>query len=170
MEGEEQLSEKILELIPSCRVKNNIIIRTSEGNAEIDCLVLVGSRLFAIEVKRWKGDIIETDQCMIQKKVDQWTDEIHTKQHKSPFKQLGRAIYFLRNQVKSSAWVNPIVFFEDADSVHIESDGVWLLMNRICLHICHLEERVHLEVVHLICLIDVLLRIICFQRIGRIFC
>lgn len=125
MEGEDLLSKKILELIPHCRIKNNIIIQTPEGNAEIDCLVLVGSRLFAIEVKRWKGDLVEMDQHMIQRKVDQWTDETHTKQHKSPFKQLGRAIYLLRNQVQSSAWVNPIVFFEDADSVHIESDGVW---------------------------------------------
>ena len=125
MEGEEQLSKKILELIPSCRIKNNIIIHTSEGNAEIDCLVLVGSRLFAIEVKRWKGDLIETEQCMIQKKVDQWTEEIYIKQHRSPFKQLGRAIYLLHNQVKSSAWINPVVFFEDADSVCIESEGVW---------------------------------------------
>lgn len=125
MEGEEQLSKKILELIPSCCIKNNIIIHTSEGNAEIDCLVLVGSRLFAIEVKRWKGDLIETEQCMIQKKVDQWTEEIYIKQHRSPFKQLGRAIYLLHNQVKSSAWINPVVFFEDADSVCIESEGVW---------------------------------------------
>lgn len=125
MEGERELSQKILEKIPSCLVKNNVMIQTKDGNAEIDCLVLLGSKLFAIEVKRWKGDLTETDDFILQEKVDQWTDEIHTKQHKSPFKQLGRAIYLLRSEMRTSAWVNPIVFFEDADSVYIKSGNVW---------------------------------------------
>lgn len=125
MEGEKELSQKILEKIPSCLIKNNVIIQTKEGNAEIDCLVLLGSKLFAIEVKRWKGDLTELDDFILQEKVDQWTDEIHTKQHKSPFKQLGRAIYLLRSEIRTTAWVNPIVFFEDADSVYIKSDNVW---------------------------------------------
>ncbi len=125
MEGEKQLSEKILKQIPSCRIKNNIIIQTQEGNAEIDCLVLLGSKIFAIEIKRWKGILTETDDSIFQKKVDQWTEEIHIKKHKSPFKQLGRAIYMLRSQIRTAAWVNPIVFFEDADSIYIKSGNVW---------------------------------------------
>lgn len=125
MEGEKELSKKILKQIPSCRIKNNVIIQTKEGNAEIDCLVLLGSKLFAIEIKRWKGELTETDDFILQEKVDQWTNEIHTKNHKSPFKQLGRAIYLLRSQIRTNAWVNPIVFFEDADSVYIKSGNVW---------------------------------------------
>ena len=125
MEGEEELSQRILRRLPSCHIKNNVIIQTKDGKAEIDCLVLLGSKLFAIEVKRWKGSLIETDNYILQRKADKWTDEIHDKQHKSPFKQLGRAIYLLRSQIHSPAWVNPIVFFVDADSVHIKSENVW---------------------------------------------
>lgn len=124
-EGEWELSQRILEKIPSCVIKNNVIIQSKNGNAEIDCLVLLGSKLFAIEVKRWKGDLTEMDDFILQEKVDQWTDEIHTKQHKSPFKQLGRAIYLLRSEIRTNAWVNPIIFFEDADSIYIKSENVW---------------------------------------------
>lgn len=123
--GEEELSQRILRQLPSCHIKNNVIIQTKDGNAEIDCLVLLGSKLFAIEVKRWKGVLIEKDHYILQKKVDKWTDETHDKQHKSPFQQLGRAIYLLHRQIPSIAWVNPVVFFVDADSVHIKSDNVW---------------------------------------------
>lgn len=125
MEGEQELSEKILEQMPSCLIKKNVIIQTPEGNAEIDCLVLLGSKLFAIEIKRWKGKLTETDGGILQEKVDRWTDEIYVKEHKSPFKQLGRSIHLLRKQIQTPAWINPIVYFEDADSIFIKSENVW---------------------------------------------
>ncbi len=101
------------------------MIQTAEGNAEIDCLILYKNKLFAIEIKRWKGQIVEGNDNFIQYKRDRWTDEIHTKYHKSPFKQLGRAVYLLRNQISDKAWVNTVVFFEEADCIEIRNGNTW---------------------------------------------
>ena len=123
--GEDEFVYAIESRLPGCKIKKNIIIQTSEGNAEIDCLILYKNKLFAIEVKRWKGQLVERDGDFIQYKRDRWTDEIHTKIHKSPFKQIGRAIYLLRKENPENAWVNSVVFFEEADRIEADSDSVW---------------------------------------------
>ena len=125
--GEDEFTYMLHMEIPSCKIKRNVVISTAEGNAEIDCLVLFENKLFAIEVKRWKGCLTEREDGFIQKKRDRWTGETHTKLLKSPFKQLGRAIYLLRKQVPVKAWVNAVVFFEDdeLESVSVVSENVW---------------------------------------------
>ena len=124
-EGEDEFVLDIQARLPDCKIKKNIIVQTAEGNAEIDCLILYKSKLFAIEVKRWKGRIVERGGNFIQYKWDQWTDETHTKTLKSPFKQLRRAVFLLRKQIPEDAWVNDIVFFENSHDIKIESDNVW---------------------------------------------
>lgn len=131
--GENDAAALLKRYLPTCKIKKNVIIQTSEGNAEIDCLVLYQDKLFAIEIKRWKGDIIEVGDRFLQKKVDRWTDEIHEKYHKSPFKQVQRAIYLLRKQIPVRAWINAIVYFEDADSVVADSEQNWF---------CDIEQMV----------------------------
>ena len=123
--GEDEFVYAIKSRLPDCKIKKNIIIQTLEGNAEIDCLILYKNKLFAIEVKRWKGHIVKHGNDFVQYKRDRWTDEIHTKIHKSPFKQLGRAVYLLRKQIPDNAWLNTIVFFEESDCIETESDNVW---------------------------------------------
>ena len=123
--GEDEFVYAIQSRLPDCQIKKNIIIQTSEGNAEIDCLILYKNKLFAIEVKRWKGQLVERGGDFVQYKRDRWTDEIHTKIHKSPFKQLGRAVYLLRKQIPDNAWLNTIVYFEESDCIETESDNVW---------------------------------------------
>lgn len=125
--GEDEFTYRLRRELPLCKIKRNVIISTSDGNAEIDCLVLYNNKLFAIEVKRWKGCLTERDDGFLQEKTDRWTGETHTKLLKSPFKQLGRAIYLLRKQIPIKAWVNAIVFFEDdeLESVSAFSDNVW---------------------------------------------
>lgn len=123
--GEEEFVLAIRSRLPDCKIKKNIIIQTSEGNAEIDCLILYKNKLFAVEVKRWKGRLVERNNTFIKYNRDRWTDEIHTKIHKSPFKQLGRAVYLLRKQIIDNAWINPVVFFEEATYIETESDNVW---------------------------------------------
>lgn len=123
--GEVEFVYAIEARLPGCKIKKNIIIQTSEGNAEIDCLILYKNKLFAIEVKRWKGQLVERDGDFIQYKRDRWTDEIHTKIHKSPFKQIRRAIYLLRKENPENAWVNSVVFFEEADRIEADSENVW---------------------------------------------
>lgn len=123
--GEDEFVNSLRSRLPCCRIKRNIIVQTAEGNAEIDCLILYQNKLFAVEVKRWKGRLVERGGDFVQSKRDRWTDEIHTKVHRSPFKQLGRAVYLLRKQIPENAWLNTIVFFEESDSIETESDGVW---------------------------------------------
>ena len=125
--GEDAFTYWLNSALPTCKIKRNVVIDTPEGNAEIDCLVLYENKLFAIEVKRWKGRLIETENGFIQQKTDYWTGELHSKALKSPFKQLNRAVYLLKKQIPSVAWVNSIVFFEDDEfeSIEMLSDGVW---------------------------------------------
>ena len=125
--GEDTFVHMLRSELPACQIKRNVIVMTSEGNAEIDCLILYQNKLFAIEVKRWKGSITETENGFLQEKIDRWTGEIHSKYQKSPFKQLGRAIYLLRKQIPVKAWVNAVVFFEDGEleSVSVNSDHIW---------------------------------------------
>ena len=125
--GEDEFTYRLRRELPSCKIKRNVVISTPDGNAEIDCLVLHNNKLFAIEVKRWKGCLTERDDGFLQEKTDRWTGEMHTKLLKSPFKQLGRAIYLLRKQIPLKAWVNAVVFFEDdeLESVSAFSDNVW---------------------------------------------
>ena len=125
--GENEFTYRLRRELPSCKIKRNVVISTSDGNAEIDCLVFHNNKLFAIEVKRWKGYLTEQDDGFLQEKTDGWTGETHTKLLKSPFKQLRRAIYLLRKPIPLKAWVNAIVFFEDdeLESVSAFSDNVW---------------------------------------------
>ena len=125
--GEDEFTYRLCREFPSCKIKRNVAILTPDGNAEIDCLVLHHKKLFAIEVKRWKGYLTERDDGFLQEKTDRWTGETHTKLLKSPFKQLGRAIYLLRKQIPIKAWVNAVVFFEgdELESVSAFSDNVW---------------------------------------------
>ncbi|MBQ5801000.1 MAG: NERD domain-containing protein [Clostridia bacterium] len=136
--GEDEFVYAIQSRLPDCKIKKNIIIETAEGNAEIDCLVLYKNKLFAIEVKRWRGRLVERDGDFVQYKCDRYTDEIHTKVHKSPFKQLGRAVYLLRKQIPVSAWVNAVVFFEESDFLESQSDNVWFdEINDLVSYICN---------------------------------
>ncbi len=125
--GEESFIGKLETKLPFSRIKRNIIINTSYGNAEIDCLVLYRDKLFAIEVKRWKGHLTETDNGFIQEKTDWWTGEIHSKYQKSPFKQLNRAIHLLRKEISGNVWINSVVYFEDDEfeGIFTDSDNTW---------------------------------------------
>ncbi len=125
--GEDEFTYMLRRELPSCKIKRNVVVSTADGNAEVDCLVLYENKLFAIEVKRWKGCLTEREDGFLQEKTDRWTGETHTKLLKSPFKQLGRAIYLLRKQIQLKAWVNAVVFFEDdeLESISAFSDNVW---------------------------------------------
>ena len=127
--GEDEFTYRLRRELPSCKIKRNVVVSTPDGNAEIDCLVLYQNKLFAIEIKRWKGCLTERDDGFLQEKTDIWTGETHTKLLKSPFKQLGRAIYLLRKQIPIKAWINAVVFFENDELTLIStaSDNVWFI-------------------------------------------
>ena len=123
--GEDSLVQALRRELPGCRVKQNVLVQTGEGKAEIDCMVLYGSKVFAVEVKRWKGELCEQNGQILQKKRDRWTFEVHKKLHRSPFKQLNRAVWLLRRQIPVSAWVNGVVFFDGAKRVTAEPGHIY---------------------------------------------
>lgn len=128
--GEEVFVKTILEMLPNAQIKSNVLISTDEGKAEIDCFILYENKLFAIELKTWKGTLFEVNGNILHEKIDRWTGETHSKTERSPFKQLNRAIYLLRKQNPINAWVNPIVFFASFEGdekleVNVSDDKVW---------------------------------------------
>lgn len=123
--GEDEFAYEMKHLLPDCQMKRNIIVESDDGDAEIDFLILYRSKLFAVEVKRWSGTIEGNVNHITKEKIDRWTGEIYTETPLSPFVQLKRAVYLLKKQQKQKAWINTIVYFEDADTVHLEGDDVW---------------------------------------------
>lgn len=138
--GEDYFVGELTNALPFCEIKRNVITNTPEGSAEIDCLVLYQYKLFAIEVKRWKGRLIETDIGFVQEKTDRWTGEIHRKNLKSPFKQLNRAVYLLKREKPYNVWINPIVYFEDEEfeCIYTPDENIWFNnMEDLLNHIKH---------------------------------
>ncbi len=113
--------------IPNCQIKTNVIVSLPDENseAEIDCLLLYEDKLFAIEIKRWKGTVIERKDGFYKYKQDRYTDDIWEKPLKSPFRQVNRAVSMLKKQTGNRDWIQTIVFFEGASSVEVYSDNVW---------------------------------------------
>ena len=120
--GERAAVNDLLSFLPEARVKTNIIILNENGNAEIDCMLLYRGSLFAVEIKSWKGDVYETEEGFQKDKRDPYTGEIHTKQFKSPIKQLRRAISLLKENMKERVYINGVVYIEDNDSLSV-SEG-----------------------------------------------
>lgn len=136
MHGEDDFCHRLKRRIPSAKIKQNIRIETKEGRGEIDCLILFENKIFAVEVKSWKGQSIEEDGYFVQKKTDIWTGEVHEKHHRSPFAQLNRAIYLLKKQIPGNVWINGIVYFEGAERVTASEEYPWFLdMDEVCRYI-----------------------------------
>lgn len=124
-EGEFEVEEELQRLIPDCIIKSNVMVYTSKGNYEIDLLVSYDNKLFVIEVKHWLGRLYEQDGYFIKEKDDRWTGEVHEKELKSPFGQVKRQVYLLKEQTKSNPWINTIVFFADAEYVEANDYNAW---------------------------------------------
>lgn len=125
--AEFELSDFLERSIPNCKVKSNVLISLpNEGaQAEIDCLVLLDDKLFAIEIKHWKGSIVEREDGFHIYKQDKYTDDVWEKVLKSPFRQVARAVSMLKKQTDNRDWVQTVVFFEEALSVQVLGDDVW---------------------------------------------
>lgn len=123
--GENEFFHDIQARLPNAKIKRNIVIQTLDGNAEIDCLILYKNKLFAIEIKAWKGRLVDTGDEFIKYKQDNHNDDIHIEHLKSPFKQINRSVYLLKKQIPYDAWINSIVFFEGTDHIETESANIW---------------------------------------------
>lgn len=124
-DGERSFASQLGSCLPDCRIKQNVCLESGHGTAEIDCLILYENKMFAVEIKRWKGTVTESDGLFIQSKTDPYTGEIYTEFRKSPFGQLSRAIGILKDLSPERLWINDVVCFESSDSVSVRSDRVW---------------------------------------------
>ena len=113
-QGEDYFAENIKLQLPTCEIKRNVFVSAESSNAEIDCLILYENKLFAVEIKNWKGELTESnDGGVVQKKTDKWTGKRHEKCLRSPFGQIKRAVYLLKKQIPGSVWINAIVYFNN---------------------------------------------------------
>ncbi len=113
--------------IPNCQIKSNVLISlpNEHTQAEIDCLVLLEDKLFAIEIKHWKGFVVEREDGFHIYKQDKYTDDVWEKVLKSPFRQVGRATAMLKKQTDNRDWIQTIVYFEGASAVQVLGDDIW---------------------------------------------
>ncbi len=130
-QGENYFAQEIQRLLPACQIKTNVLIhlpadRTHPAtDAEIDCLVLFQGRLFAVEVKHWKGNLLQQGDRILKRKKDAYTDEVHETVLSNPFAQIKRAISLLKKETGCFAWIWPIVYFCEADQVICEDETAW---------------------------------------------
>lgn len=123
--AEDSFSDALRKVLPDAIIKSNVMIETLKGRCEIDTLVKYENKLFIIEVKHWKGVLIEQDGYFISKKIDKYTNEVHQKEVKSPFGQIKRQAYLLKEMSGANPWINTIVFFMEADVVNAGDENVW---------------------------------------------
>lgn len=99
-EAEFRLSDFLKKRIPDCMLKRNVVVSLPDGNAhaEIDCLVLLDDKLFAIEIKHWKGAVVERDDGFHKYKYKNDADGVWESVNKSPFQQVKRAASILKKQ------------------------------------------------------------------------
>lgn len=125
--GEDRFISTLKSLLPDCEIKRNVMVSSPDGIAEIDCLLLYGNKLFVIEVKNWKGRLIETPNGFIKIKQDNWTDEEHLIPLSSPFRQVKREISILKKSTHCNAWINDVVFFSSNEfgGIRTTTNQVW---------------------------------------------
>lgn len=126
-QGELKFFEELKNVLPSCEMKNNIIVSSDKGDAEIDSLILYRNKLFAVEIKNWKGKQIEHEGKFYSYKRDKYLGINHIKPNKSPFDQVNRAIGLLKRTINGNVWINAIVYFQNNRDISIESgaEKVW---------------------------------------------
>ena len=119
--------QELIKVLPGAIIKSNIIVETTKGKCEIDTLIRYNNKLFIIEIKHWKGILTEANDYFFAEKEDKYTDDTHLKKLKSPFGQVKRQSYLLKEMTNSNPWINTIVFFCDADDVTASEDNVWFV-------------------------------------------
>lgn len=103
--------------LPEAKIYKSICIDKESAKGEIDILLIYASKVFVIEVKSWKGKIYQEDDVFYKVKQS-INGEQYREQMKSPFKQIKRSTYLIKQEFKN-IWFEPIVLFQDCDEIHI---------------------------------------------------
>ena len=141
--GEIHFYRELKRLLPSVKLKRNILVKYGVESSEIDCIAIYENKVFAIEVKRWKGNIIESENGFTQIKRDRWGEK-HIKYHKSPVRQLNRAISLLKKQTGTRVWINNVIYFDSERCMYasMQSENIFVNdMERLVAHIENCGEK-----------------------------
>ena len=123
-EGEKYVQCELNKLLPNANIFCNILtINDDRVIGEIDTLVILDDKIFAIEVKHYRGDIYEENGELYQDKPNA---ECVTRLPRNPFKQIKSNVYKFKNiNNGEDYWINEAVFFVGADSIDIVSYDNW---------------------------------------------
>lgn len=133
--GESYVYKALKKGLPNAEIKRNVLINYAGSRAETDCLVVYKNKLFTVEIKSWKGDVSETEDGFISVKQGKYGEAYYTEQHKSPFKQMRRASYLLKESTGSKPWINEAVIFPAASSVRAFSEEFFVNTDDLINHI-----------------------------------
>lgn len=110
----------------SAILKKNILIKNQNKSSEIDFIIIFENKIFAIELKSWRGKITNDGDKYYQEKSDRYNEDvIHYKELKSPFSQLKSNIYYLKESTNKNIYINAVVFFINDGLIDIYDETVW---------------------------------------------
>lgn len=124
--AEDDFEQRLVKLIPNVKYKRNVFIDAPTGKCEIDFLINYKNKLFIVEVKHYKGRVYgESDGNFIKYKQDTYTDDIHVKEMKNPFRQVNRQASLIKEMTHSHPWINTIVYFYGTKEIFLQNDRTW---------------------------------------------
>lgn len=124
--AEDKFEQSLVELIPDVKYKRNVFVDAPTGKCEIDFLINYKNKLFIVEVKHLNGRLSgDIDGNLTKYKQDAYTDDIHVKEVKNPFRQVNRQASLIKEMTHSHPWINTIVYFCDTKEVFLQNDDTW---------------------------------------------
>lgn len=117
-EGEREFCEGITKALRKATVKQNVLLFGRGGEyGELDFLIEYDDRLFAVEVKRWNGKVIISDDG-----VKHYNSRGELTSDKDPFRQVSRTVGLLKNVHGVRGYIDGIVYFGGEARIDCRTD------------------------------------------------
>lgn len=119
-EGERAFCEGIVKALRKATVKQNVLLFGHGGEyGELDFLIEHDNRLFAVEVKRWNGMVIITDEG-----VKHYNKRGELTSDKDPFRQVMRTVGLLKSIYGLHTYIEGIVYFGGEAKIDCRADDM----------------------------------------------
>lgn len=109
--------------LKNAKIYKNVCLDNKTSKGEIDLLIIYENKVFIIEEKSWRG-IISCDEDNFYQTKKSFQGEIYTNVKENPFKQIRRNLYLIKEKYPD-IWFNPIVLFNNADEIDINSNDIY---------------------------------------------
>ncbi len=120
--GESGMYDRLRALLPDAVIKKSVCLDTETAKGEIDFLIVYQNKVFLVELKSWAGRVYQEGDRFYKEKESRG-NQTYTKEMKSPFQQIRRNTYLIKQQFPD-IWFEPAVVFQNSDSVNIEANTV----------------------------------------------